>query len=148
MRQQQLIDSFQPCHEAELAIVERMAADIWRSDRAERGAGKRIAAQLRHEPLDQNKKDQHEALELGGPAVLAIAASLPISERSPTGKVTEPPCSAHAIHPHHPARLRLQLEQTVAGSEWLLDRWTDLMRRFYRDEFWASTCRRVQDGAA
>jgi hypothetical protein len=138
-RQQQLIDTFQPCHEAELAIVERMAADIWRSDRAERGAAKRIAAQLRHEPVEQAAKEQHEALELGGRLFWQLSFPLPISEQSPKGKVTEPPCSAHAIHPHHPARLRLQLEQTVAGSEWLIDRWSELMNRFFRDEFWLTS---------
>ena len=35
-RQQHLIDSFQPRSLVELALVEGMAGDIWRSDRAER----------------------------------------------------------------------------------------------------------------
>ena len=135
-RQQQLIDAFQPSHEVELAIVERMAADIWRSDRAERGAGKRIAARLRHEPLEMAAKEQHEALDLGGRLFWQLSFPLPISQRSPDGELTEPPGSTDAIHPHDPARLRLQLEQTVAGSGWLIDRWCELMRRFLRDGFW------------
>jgi hypothetical protein len=47
-RQQQLIDAFQPRHPVELAVIERMAGDIWRSDRAERGAARRISLKLRH----------------------------------------------------------------------------------------------------
>ena len=131
-RQQQLIDAFQPSHEVELAIVERMAADIWRSDRAERGAGKRIAARLRHEPLEQAAKEQHEALDLGRRLFWQLSFPLPISQRSPDGTLSEPPGpdSTDAIHPHDPARLRLRLEQTVAGSGWLIDRWCELGRRF------------------
>jgi hypothetical protein len=64
--EQHYIDSFQPRHAVELAIVERMALDIWRADRAERGAGVRIAERLRHEPLEKASKEQDEAIELGG----------------------------------------------------------------------------------
>jgi threonine aldolase len=49
------------------------------------------------------------------------------------GKLTEPPCCDNAIHPHHSARVRLRLEQTIPGCEWLLDRWSDLMRRLYSE---------------
>ena len=73
--QQHFIDSFQPRHAVELAIVERMALDIWRADRAERGAGVRIAERLRHEPLEKAEKEQEEADRAGGPAVLAAGVS-------------------------------------------------------------------------
>ena len=52
-RQQQLIDSLQPRHAAELTAIERMAAAIWRSDRSTRAAGNRLMFRLRHEPLEQ-----------------------------------------------------------------------------------------------
>ena len=94
------------------------------------GASKRIAAQLRHEPRQQAAKELDEALELGGRLFWDLSSPLPISERSPKGKVTEPPCSRHAIHPGHPARLRLQSSNRPSPAAWLIDRWTDLMRRY------------------
>jgi hypothetical protein len=138
-RQQHLIDALKPRNETELEVVERMSADLWRSERAERGASKRIAAQLRHEPLERAAKELDEALELGDRLFWDLPMPLPISERSPTGKVTEPPKSRDGIHPRSPARLRLKLEQSVAGTEWLLDRWTGLMNRFYHDDFWVNS---------
>ena len=65
-RQQQLIDDLQPRHSAEITAIELMAGAIWRSDRSERALGKRINFRLRHEPLEQAKKEREEAIELGG----------------------------------------------------------------------------------
>ncbi len=127
--QQHLIDSFQPRHAVELAIVERMAADIWRADRAERGAGLRIAERLRHEPLEKAKKEQEEAVELGGRLFWQPSFPLPVSRRFPSGKITEPQCAECPSHPHHPARLRLRLEQTLYGCDWLIARWHELSQR-------------------
>jgi hypothetical protein len=124
-RQQQLIDDLQPRHSAEITAIELMAGAIWRSDRSERALGNRINFRLRHEPLEQAKTEREEAIELGGRLFWQPAFPLPISKRFPVGKLTEPQCAENAFHPHHPARLRLQLEQTIPGCEWLLDRWTD-----------------------
>ncbi len=137
-RQQQLIDSLQPRHAAELTAIERMAAAIWRSDRSTRAAGNRLMFRLRHEPLEQAKIEQDEAIELGGRLMWQPAFPLPISRRFPIGKLTEPQCAENAFHPHHPARLRLQLEQTIPGVEWLLDRWGELRRRLCGDDLWLS----------
>jgi hypothetical protein len=137
-RQQQLIDDLQPRHSAEITAIELMAGAIWRSDRSERALGNRINFRLRHEPLEQAKKEREEAIELGGRLFWQPAFPLPISKRFPVGKLTEPQCAENAFHPHHPARLRLQLEQTIPGCEWLLDRWTDLMHRLECDATWLS----------
>ncbi len=137
-QRQQLIDSLQPRHAAELTAIERMAAAIWRSDRSTRAAGNRLMFRLRHEPLEQAKLEQDEAIELGGRLLWQPAFPLPISRRFPIGILTEPQCAENAFHPHHPARLRLQLEQTIPGIEWLLDRWSDLRQRLCRDDLWLS----------
>ena len=134
--QQHLIDSFQPRHAVELAIVERMALDIWRADRAERGAGVRIAERLRHEPLEKAEKEQDEAIELGGRLFWQPSFPLPISRRFPVGKITEPQCAESPVHPHHPARLRLRLEQTLYGCDWLIARWHELSQRLYFNKLW------------
>ena len=134
--QQHLIDSFQPRHAVEVAIVERMALDIWRADRAERGAGLRIAERLRHEPLERAKKEQDEAVELGGRLFWQPSFPLPISRRFPLGKINEPQCAESPAHPHHPARLRLRLEQTLYGCDWLIARWHELSQRLYFDKTW------------
>ena len=67
------------------------------------------------------------------------AFPLPITRRFQIGELTEPPQSDHAIHPHHPARLCLRLEQTVAGCDWLIDRWRNLRQRLNHDGVWSSS---------
>ena len=41
-----------------------------------------------------------------------------------------------AVHPRHPARVLLRLEQTIAGCDWLLERWRDLTQRLNVDKVW------------
>ncbi len=120
---QMMIGRFKPYNDAELTVVERIAGDIWLSDRAAQAAGKRLAERLRHGPLEQAKKEKDEAIELGDRLFWQPAFPLPFTRRSHVGELTEPPCSENAIHPHHPARLCLRLEQTVAGCDWLIERW-------------------------
>ena len=137
-RQQHLVDSFQPRNSVELAVIEGMAGDMWKADRVELAAGLRISMRLRHEPLEQEKKEKGEAIELGGRLFWQPSFPLPISKQFPMGKLTEPLCSENAVHPHHPARIKLRLEQTIPGCDWLLDSWGELMQRLYRDELWLS----------
>ena len=137
-RQQHLIDAYQPRNSVELAVIESMAGDMWKSSRAELAAGLRISARLRHEPHEQTKKERHEAVELGGRLFWQLSFPLPISKRFPVGKLTEPLCSENPVHPHHPARIKLRLEDSIPGCDWLIDAWDDLMLRLYRDELWLS----------
>ena len=104
-RQQHMVDSFQPRNPHELAVIEAMAGDIWKSQRAELALGRRISLRLRHEPIEQAKLELHEAIELGGRLFWQLSFPLPISKRLPLGMLTEPLCAENASHPHHPARL-------------------------------------------
>ena len=107
-RQQHLVDSFQPRNPHELAVIEAMAGDIWKLQRAELALGRRISLRLRHEPIEQAKLELHEAIELGGRLFWQLSFPLPISKRLPLGMLTEPLCAENASHPHHPARLALR----------------------------------------
>ncbi len=137
-RQQHLINAFQPRNSVELAVIEGMAGAMWKSDRADLAAGRRISERLRHEPLEQAKKEQDEAVELGGRLFWQPSFPLPISKRFPIGKLTEPLCSENAVHPHHPARLKLRLEHTIPGCDWLLGSLGDLLVRLYGEKLWLS----------
>jgi hypothetical protein len=64
-RQHHLVDAFQPRYSVELAVIEGMAGDIWRSNRSDLALGRRIAFRLRREPLEAAKIEQNEAVELG-----------------------------------------------------------------------------------
>jgi hypothetical protein len=137
-RQQHLVDAFQPRNSVELAVIEGMAGDMWRSNRSDLALGRRIAFRLRHEPLEQAKIEHDEAVELGGRLFWQPSFPLPIGREIPPGKVTEPLCSENAVHPHHPARILLKLEQTIPGCDWLIGSWGDLLVRLYSDELWLS----------
>ncbi len=136
-RQQHLVDAFQPRNSVELAVIEGMAGAMWKSDRADLAAGLRISERLRHEPLEQAKKEQDEAVELGGRLFWQPSFPLPISTRFDIGKLTEPLSSENAVHPHHPARLKLRLEQTIPGCDWLIGALGDLLVRL-GDKLWLS----------
>jgi HAMP domain-containing protein len=137
-RQQHLVDAFQPRNSVELAVIEGMAGDMWRSNRSDLALGRRIAFRLRHEPLEQANIEQNEAVELGGRLFWQPSFPLPISRQIPLGKVSEPLCSENAVHPHHPVRICLRLEQTIPGCDWLIGSWGDLLVRLYSDELWLS----------
>ena len=134
-----MIDRFKPANDDELTLVERIAIDIWTSDRAAQAGSRRLAERLRHEPLERTRNEKDEAIELGGRLLWQPAFPLPITRRFQIGELTEPPQSDHAIHPHHPARLCLRLEQTVAGCDWLIDRWRNLRQRLNHDGVWSSS---------
>ena len=136
-----MIGRFKPYNDAELTVVERIAGDIWLSDRAAQAAGRRLAERLRHGPLEQAKKEKDEAIELGDRLLWQPAFPLPFTRRFHVGELTEPPCSDNAIHPHHPARLCLRLEQTVAGCDWLIERWDGSRQRLSTSAF---GCRRMR----
>ena len=137
--QQLMIDRFKPANDDELTLVERIAIDIWTSDRAAQAGSRRLAERLRREPLERTRNEKDEAIELGGRLLWQPAFPLPITRRFQIGELTEPPQSDHAIHPHHPARLCLRLEQTVAGCDWLIDRWRNLRQRLSHNGVWSSS---------
>jgi hypothetical protein len=60
-----LQDDLQPRNGLDGGLIERLAGDLWKADRAEGSAGARISFRLRHEPVDQALKDRDEAIELG-----------------------------------------------------------------------------------
>jgi hypothetical protein len=137
--QQMMISRFNPVNDTELTVVERIAIDVWTSDRAAQAASRRLAERLRHEPLEQSEKEADEAIKLGALLLWQPSFPLPLTKRFQVGELTEPPCSDNAIHPQHPARLCLRLEQTVAGCDWLLDRWGDLWERVTAQIVWQSS---------
>ena len=60
-----LQDDLQPRNGLEGLLIERLAGDLWKADRAEGSAGARISFRLWHGPVDQAIKETDEAIELG-----------------------------------------------------------------------------------
>ena len=58
------------CHQAHLqprnglegVVIGQLAGDRWKSDRVKGSAGARISIRLRHDPVDQSRKDADEDL--------------------------------------------------------------------------------------
>ena len=121
-----LQDDLQPRNSLEGVVIERLAGDLWKSDRSELSAGARISFRLRHEPVDQSIKDRDEAIELGQHLLWQPACPLPVglNEGEAKGAMAKFPLADVPGDPHHPARLLLKLESTVAGCDWLLKRWS------------------------
>ena len=94
---------------------------------------------IRHEPLEQATKEQREAIELGKRLFRQLAFPLPLSPYFNVRKLAEAPFADDGIQPHSPALLRLLLEITVAGCDWLLARLSELIQRLKVDRLWLSS---------
>jgi hypothetical protein len=71
-------DDLQPHNGLEAVLIERLAGDLWKADRAEGLAGARTSFRLRHGPVDQALKEMDEAIELGQHLLWQPAFPLPV----------------------------------------------------------------------
>jgi hypothetical protein len=131
-----LLDDLQPRNSLEATLIVRIADDKWICDRSEQAAAERVAMRLRHEPLEQAKDEKEQALRLADSLFWNLSRPLPIDMPSSRTALGEPPDNDCAEHPAHPDRLCLALEQTIAGCDWLLDRWHELQTRFHDHDVW------------
>ena len=132
-RLQSLQEDLQPRNSLEGVAIERLAGDLWKADRAELAAGARINWRLRHGQATRQRKDREEAIKLGQHLLFQPAFPLPVGieerEAKAKGGLGKFPLADVPGDPHHPARLLLKLEATVAGCDWLLNCWRDLRFR-------------------
>jgi hypothetical protein len=132
----ELLDDLQPHNSLEATLIVQIANDKWICDRSEQAAAERVAMRLRHEPVQQAKEEKDQALKLGKTLFWNLPRPLPIDRSSMNVALGEPPENDIAEHPAHPARVRLALEETLAGCDWLLDRWHELHNRLHNHETW------------
>jgi hypothetical protein len=135
-----LQDDLQPRNSLEAVVIERLAGDLWKSDRSDRSAANRLSFRLRHGPVDQELKDRAEAIESGQHLLWQPDFPLPVGlnegeakAKGPLGKFS---LANVPSDPTHPARLLLKLESTVAGCDWLLGRWEELRFRLEGPGLW------------
>ena len=133
-----LQDDLQARNSLEVVVIERLAGDLWKSDRSDRSFSNRINFRLRHESDDQARKDADEAVELGQHLLWQPEFPLPVGllEAEVKGAVAKFPLADVPGDPNHPARLVLKLQATVAGCDWLLKRWDELRFRLENGGPW------------
>ena len=135
----EMLDDLQPRNSLEATLIVQIADDKWITSRSEQSAGKRLAQRLRHEPLEQAKSEKDEALKLGQNLFWNLVGPLQFDELSLSTPLGEPPAGDVAVHPTHVARVRLFLEQTVAGCDWLLERWYALHDHLHVQNVWLAS---------
>jgi hypothetical protein len=135
-RQKELLDDLQPRNRLEEIMIERIARDDWMSIRAERAAAARVALRLRHDATEQALQERHEAIELGQRLLCHVTFPWPISPLDGKGELGKAPLANIPGDPHHPARLLLSLESTLAGCDWLLHKWAGLKERLEIPGLW------------
>jgi hypothetical protein len=135
-RQKELLDDLQPRNRLEEIMIERIARDDWMSIRAERAAAARVALRLRHDATEQARQEKHEAIELGQRLLCHVTFPWPMSLLDGKGELGKVPLADIPGDPHHPARLLLNLESTIAGCDWLLDKWAGLKERLEIPGLW------------
>ena len=134
-----LQDDLQARNSLEAVVIERLAGDLWKSDRSDQSFCNRIKFRLRHGPVDQSLKDADEAVELGQHLLWMPEFPLPVGalEGEAKGALAKFPFADVPGDPKHPARLLLKLQATVAGCDWLLTRWGELQFRLEQGGPWA-----------
>src|ERR1700733_7927546 len=133
-----LQDDLQARNSLEAVVIERLAGDLWKSDRSDRSFCNRINFRLRHGPDDQSFKDADEAIELGQHLLWQPEFPLPVGalEGETKGALAKFPLADVPGDPNNPARLLLKLQATVAGCDWLLKRWDELRFRLENGGPW------------
>jgi hypothetical protein len=139
-RRQRLLDDLKPRNELEAVQIGQIAAHVWRSDRGDRVAEAQTASRVRHERLEQAKRETDEARTLGKYLLWRPHLPLPIQTSDHGWQLTEPPWANSYPHAYHAARLLLDLEQTIPGCEWLLECWQDLSWRLGCEGEWGPSC--------
>ena len=135
-RRREMLDDLQPRNRLETTLIVRIADDVWIADRCQDASLARASFRIRHEPLEQAKTEKEDALVLGDHLFWNPARPLPFDRGDIASSLGLPPVIDFAVHPYHPARVLLRLEQTIPGCDWLLDRWAQLNRRIKADETW------------
>jgi hypothetical protein len=118
-------DDFQPQNAAEEDLVERMAQESWRIDRALCAEAERACAQAKQAAVraeiaaaDKARRENVEATAIG----LKLFADRRGREQA-----------------EHPILLVMQLESTAGGCRWLIDRWSELQSRLESGGHWQWT---------
>lgn len=132
----ELLDNLQPRNSLEAMLIVCIAEDRWICDRSRRSTERRVAMRARNEPSEQAKAEKVEALELGEKLFWNLSRPMPMDLRSLNTSVGQPPHGDVSEHPIHPDRVRLALEQTLAGCDWLLDRWREIDGRLNGQDPW------------
>ena len=134
-RQRALRDDMQPCNSLEAELLDRIGIHLFRSDQAGLAGDAQAASRIRHAARDQAKMEVAEALELGKNLLWKLALPLP-EDQSFSSKLDKPSRGDVDVHPRDPGRALLRLEWTVAGCDWLLERWGELDRRLNVEGPW------------
>jgi hypothetical protein len=134
-RQNELREDMQPRNRLEARLLDRIGAHMFRSDRSELAGDARASDRIRHEAREQAKKEEAEVFELGESLLWKPSLPLPV-DGNYSLKLDEPPLADVDVHPQHPGRVLLRLKWTVAGCDWLLDRWAELNRRLNVEGPW------------
>jgi hypothetical protein len=141
-RVEAMIESCAPQNQVELELLERVAATTWSLDRATRAEAAQLSQRIRNHTIDWQRREEDEAAALGqrllwdarGPWQLyPHHAHTGLKWESRTSWSNDP------ADPNNPALLVLRLERTVAGCQWLLDRWAELRARLEPGEAWAAS---------
>jgi len=136
-----VVESFGPQNQVEFDLLERVAATSWAFDRATRAEAARLSYKIRHDAIEREQREKEEALMLGqrllwdarGPWQLfphMVSQGLKWERRTSW--------SENPADPNNPALLVARLERTVAGCQWLLDRWAELQARLEPGEVWVA----------
>ena len=118
-----------PRNPLEALYVDCIVDDAWTLERTRRLAAAQLAEAVRIQTTDQDLADRGSMVEQSRLLLKNITDPAFCSTRSPNGG------------PEHPARLVAALETTVAGCDWLLDKFRELAMHLRAANLWCA-----QDG--
>jgi hypothetical protein len=135
-------DDLRPRSQIESYFIEQAARASWQLERIERTNVARLTTNIQKakagEP--QSVENEEDVATLGGRLFWDRRGPLQLYSTPEYCYMTEPrtSCSGTADDPDNPDRLVKQLESTLAGCVWMLDRWPELRARLEPGQSWQS----------
>jgi hypothetical protein len=139
-----VISGYAPQTQVEHDLLARIADASWALGRCQRAETAHLLDQFHQAPIDQVHQERDEVLALGERLLWDPRGPwqfYPLNRGIDPHKEPRISCSSEPGDPNTPARLLLRLERTVAGCDWLLERWAELRERLETGDVWVGSDR-------
>jgi hypothetical protein len=138
-RLEAMIESMAPRNQVELDLLGQIAATTWSLERAARAGAAQISYRIRNETSERERREEDEAIALGQRLFWDARGPWQAYPHKPQSGLQTDSLTSRPQDPagaNTPALQVVRLERTVAGCQWLLDRWAELRSRLEPGEVW------------
>jgi hypothetical protein len=138
-RLEAMIESMAPRNQVELDLLGKVAAATWSLERATRAEAAQISHRVRNEAIERERRQEDDVIALGQRLFWDARGPWQAYPHKPQSGLQTDTLTSRPQDPadaNTPALQVIRLERTIAGCQWLLDRWAELRARLESGEVW------------